>query len=445
MTLITIDSGLPDLPANPIARCRYLIAAGAALVGVFILGFGAWAALAPLETAVIAPGTVVSESSRKTIQHLEGGIIAAILVQDGDHVTAGQTLIRLDDTKARTTFAAASDQLWDARAAQARLVAERDDAAAIAFPAGLIAHRDDPVVARAMAGEEKSFATQRGLEAAKIAAIDERINQSRAEIVGYEAEVTAAERQIALLTDEVQSTTALVRQGLERRPRLLELQRQLAEMQGKRGDTLAAIARAKEAIAEAQLDILSLRNDDQKQAADALGETQRKLDEFTQEATAAQSVMARTAIKAPEDGTITDLRVHTPGGVITPGEALMDLVPKSDPLVIEAEVRPVDIDRLRAGLSAQVRLLPYKSRRTPPLDASVIYVSADRIVDKRTNQPYFSVKLRIDAEKLKAMQPDIEMVPGMPAEAMIKTGETTVAFYALSPVIDSFHRAFHEK
>ncbi len=444
MTLITIDHGMPEVPANPLARCRHLVVAGAALVAVFIIGFGFWAALAPLETAVIAPGTVVSELSRKTIQHLEGGIIAAILVQDGDKVTAGQTLIRLDDTKARTTYASASDQLWDVRAAQARLIAERDDAAAVTFPDDLLAHRDDPVVAQAMEGEAKIFQTQRGLETSKIDAIHERINQSRAEIAGYQAEVTAAERQIALLTDEVASSTALVRQGLERRPRLLELQRLLADMQGKRGDTLAQIARAKETIAESDVDILSLRNDSQKQAADALGDNQRKLEELTEETTAAQNVMARTAIKAPEDGTITDLRVHTPGGVINPGEPLMDLVPKSDPLVIEAQVRPVDIDRLRDGLTAQVRLLPYKTRRTAPLDATLIYVSADRIVDKHTNQPYFSVKLRVDPEKLKAMH-DVKMVPGMPAEAMIKTGETTVAFYALSPVIDSFHRAFHEK
>ncbi len=155
--------------------------------------------------------------------------------------------------------------------------------------------------------------------------------------------------------------------------------------------------------------------------------------------------MARTEIKAPVDGIVTDLHVHTPGGVINPGEALMDLVPDADRLVVEAQVRPEDIDRVHEGLPAQVRLLPYKSRRTPPVDATVIYVSADRLVDKHTNQPYFTAKLRVDEAALAALGDDVKMVPCMPSEAMIKTGETTVAAYALSPILDSFHRAFREK
>jgi len=442
MTLITIDA-LPEAPATPLARCRRLVSLGVLLVGVFLLGFGIWAAFAPLETAVVAGGTVVSESSRKTLQHLEGGIIAAILVKDGDEVTAGQTLIRLDDTKARTTYEAASGQLIDARVAEARLIAQRDGTDTIAVPADL-ARSTDPTVLQAIAGQRRIFETRRKLEELKIAAIRERINQSREEIVGYQAEVTAADRRSALLNEEIKGALEMVQKGLERKPHLLDLQRQLADIQGKHGDMMAQIARAKQTIAESEVNILSVTNDDQKQAADELRDTQRKIHELTQETEAAASVMARTAIKAPEDGIITDLRVHTIGGVVNAGEPLMDLVPKSDRMVIEAQVRPVDIERLREGLPAQVRLLPYKSRRTPPLDATVIYVSADRIVDKHTNQPYFAVKLKVDEQKLKAM-PEVTLVPGMPAETMIKTGETTVALYALSPVLDSFHRAFHEK
>ncbi|MGH7091529.1 MAG: HlyD family efflux transporter periplasmic adaptor subunit, partial [Stellaceae bacterium] len=149
-------------------------------------------------------------------------------------------------------------------------------------------------------------------------------------------------------------------------------------------------------------------------------------------------------VKAPENGVVTDLRVHTPGGVVNPGEPLLDLVPEGPSLVVEARVRPVDIDRLREGLPAEVRLLPYRDRRVPPLDAKVVYVSADQLVDKRTDESYFAVKLAVDAKQLKAM-PEVEMVPGMPAEAMIRTGKSTVALYALSPLVDSFHRAFREK
>ena len=443
MSLITIDSGVPAVPATPLARCRSLVFAGAALVGVFCLGFGVWAALAPLESAVVANGTVASDSHRKTIQHLEGGIISAILVHDGDAVTAGETLIRLDDTKARTTLQANQGQLWDARAAEARLIAQRDDAAAIDFPDDLLAHRDDRGVAQALSGQQKIFDARRQLEQSKIDAIRERINQSREEIIGYQAEVVAADRRVALTNEEVGSVIQLVDKGLERKPHLLDLQRQLAEIQGKRGETVAEIARAKQQIAEADVNILSIRNDDEKQAADDLRETQRKVHELTEATEAAANVMARTEIKAPEDGVITDLRVHTPGGVINPGEAVLDLVPKADRLVIEAQIRPVDIDRLHEGLDAQVRLLPYRSRRTPPLDAKVIYVSADRLVDKHTNHAYFAVKLAVDENQFKSM-PDVEMVPGMPAEAMIRTGKSTVALYALSPILDSFHRAFRE-
>jgi HlyD family secretion protein len=444
MSLITIDNPLPDVPASPLARCRHLVFAGTALVGVFCLGFGVWAAFAPLESAVMASGTVASDSHRKTIQHLEGGIISAILVRDGDAVTAGQTLIRLDDTKARTTLQANQGQLWDARAAEARLVAQRDGAAAIAFPDDLLAHRDDRGVAQAIAGQQKIFDARRQLEQSKIDAIHERINQSREEIIGYQSEVTAADRRIALTNEEADSVKQLVDKGLERKPHLLDLQRQLAEIQGKRGATLAEIARAREQIAEAEVNILSIRNDDEKQAADELRETQRKVHELAEATEAAANVMARTAITAPEDGTVTDLRVHTSGGVINPGEAVLDLVPKADRLIIETQVRPVDIDRLRDGLTAEVKLLPYRSRRTPPLDAKVIYVSADQLVDKHTNQPYFAVKLAVDENQLKAMT-DVQMVPGMPAEAMIRTGKTTVALYALSPIFDSFHGAFREK
>ncbi|MGH7091337.1 MAG: biotin/lipoyl-binding protein, partial [Stellaceae bacterium] len=274
MSLVTIDHAVPEIPATPLARCRGLVLLGAALAGAFLLGGGVWAALAPLQSAVIASGTVVTDSHRKTVQHLEGGIIAAILVKNGDVVKAGQTLIRLDDTRARTTLAADMGQLADARAAEARLIAERDHAPAIAFPADLAARKDVPAVAQAMAGQEKIFETRRQLEDSRIAAIGEKINQTHAEIAGYQSEVAAADRRIGLLNTEISEVKQLVAKGLERRPHLLELERGLADIDGKRGETVADIARAKETIAESEVNILSIRNDDQKQAADDLRDTQ---------------------------------------------------------------------------------------------------------------------------------------------------------------------------
>jgi HlyD family secretion protein len=445
-SLITLDQASPPpVPASPLARTRELVLAGSALIGVFVIGFGAWSVMAPLESAAVAVGSVVSESSRKTVQHLEGGIISAILVHDGDQVTAGQTLIRLDDTKARTTLLALRGQLWDAKAREARLVAERDGAATIDFPADLLAQQSEPAVAAALAGQQKIFDARRSLVESKTAAIGERINQVHEEINGHQAEVVALEKRVALLQEEVGGVKQLVASGLERKSRLLQLERDLADADGKRGDTLAQIARAKQTIAEAEIDILSLQNDRQKDVADELRETQKKGHELAEQVQAAADVLARDDVKAPENGTITDLRVHTPGGVISPGEALLDLVPEADRLVVEVQVRPEDIDRVREGLPAQVRLLPYKQRRTPLLNATVIYVSADRLVDKRTERSYYTAKLRIDEKELAALGGEVKMVPGMPSEAMIQTGETTVAAYALSPILDSFHRAFREK
>lgn len=444
MSLITVEKRTPAVPENPLYRCRELVIAGGALIGVFVFGFGIWSAFAPLTSAAMAPGTVVSASSRKTIQHLEGGIISAILVKDGDVVKAGQTLIRLDDTKARTTLAAINGQLWDARAREARLLAERDDAQSITFPGALLAEQDKPAVSQAIAGQEKIFQAWRSLQDSKIAAINERINQVHAEIGGDDAEVAAADQRMKLINEEISGVQMLVSKGLERKPRLLQLQGTLAEIQGKRGETMAQIARAKQTIAESEVDILSLKNDAQKQIADDLRDTQKKLHELQEQREEAANVLERTAIKAPQDGIVTDLRVHTLGGVINPGEALLDLVPTDDQLVVEARVRPEDIDRVHEGLPAQVRLLPYDERRTPTLDAKVIYVSADRLVDKRTDQPYFAAKLRVSEKELKSLK-EVKLVPGMPAEAMIETGETTVALYALSPVVNSFHRAFREK
>jgi HlyD family secretion protein len=449
MTMISYDSTQPlpklePVPDNPLARCRSLVLAGTALVGVFIAGFGVWSAYAPLESAAMAPGMVVAESSRKTIQHLEGGIIAEILVKDGDQVKAGQTLVRLDDTKARTTLLALKGQLWDGRAREARLFAERDQAAQIAFPSELLQHRDEPAVAAAIAGQQKIFETRRSLLQSKIDATRERINQVREEIVGHQAEEAAAQRRLVLIAEEIKGVQELVAKGLERKPRLLQLQRDLADIEGRRGDIIAQIAKARQTIAESEVNILTIRNDSQKEVADELRETQKKLHEQGEQAEAAANVMARTDIKAPEDGVVTDLKVHTPGGVINQGEPLMDLVPSSDRLVIEAQVRPEDIDRVHEGLPAQVRLLPYKQRRTPPFDATVTYVSADRLIDKKNNQPYFAARLRLDEKQL-AQAVDVTLVPGMPSESMIKTGETTVALYALSPILDSFHRSFREK
>jgi HlyD family secretion protein len=444
-TAITLYADQPvTTPSTPLRTMRGLVLAGVVCVTVFVFGFGVWSAFAPLEQAAIASGVVEAESSRKTIQHLEGGIIGKILVHDGEAVEPGQVLIRLDDTKPRTTLLALEGQMWDALAAEARLYAERDGADTIHFPEELTSRASDPQIALVLAGQEKIFQTRRSLLQSKTELIDKRIAQVKEEIVGLQAQESAARRRIGLIQEELSGLRELVQKGLERKPRLLQLDRDYAEIEGRRGDLIAQIARAQQSIMESQVNVLNLKNDAQNEIAQQLRETQKKIHELQEQIQAARDVLSRIEVKAPEAGIVTDLRVHTPGGVVTAGEPLLDLVPEKDRLIVTVQVKPEDINVVRTGLPAQVRLTPYKMRRTPPLDGVVTYVSADRLVDKRTNQSYYAAKIRID-EKMLAEMKEVEMVPGMPGEAMIKTGETTVALYGLSPIIDSFHRAFREK
>ncbi len=443
MNAITIYSPRP-VTASPLPRIRGLVVAGAVLAAIFVFGAGIWSVYAPLENAAHATGVVTVESSRKTVQHLEGGIIGAILVHDGERVSAGQPLIRLDDTKAKTNLVALQGELWDALAREARLIAERDGADTPHYPDALTRRADEPAIAQVLAGQNKIFQTRRSLHQSKTELIKQRIAETEEEIAGLHAQETAAQRRIALINQEIAGVKELVGKGLAPKPRLLSLQRDLADIEGKRGDTLAQIARAQQTIAESKVSILNQENDTQNEVAEQLRDTQNKIHELREKIQEASDVLARIEVRAPEDGIVTDLRVHTPGGVVNAGEALLDLVPPKDRLIVDAQIRPEDIDVVRPGLPALVRLTPYKQRRTPPLEGKVTYVSADRLVDKHTNQPYYAAKIAVDEEKLKELV-GVEMIPGMPAEVMIKTGETTVAMYALQPILDSFHRAFHEK
>jgi HlyD family secretion protein len=255
---------------------------------------------------------------------------------------------------------------------------------------------------------------------------------------------------LGLVAQELVDVKKLLALGLERKTRLLQLQRDQAEIQGNRGQLAAQIARAQQTVAEAEVNILTLQNDHASEVAQQLRETEQKVHELQEQLQAAADVLSRIDVRAPVAGVVTDLRVHTPGGVVKPGDPLLDLVPKADRLIVKARVRPEDSDVVHAGLPALVRLLPYKQRRTPPVPGSVVYVSADHLVDDRpeagqaAGQPYYLVKIEIDQKAL-ARMPGIELIPGMPTEVMIKTGKTTVALYALAPILDSFERAFIEK
>jgi HlyD family secretion protein len=414
------------------------------LVGGFVLGLGIWSTFAPLESAAIAFGTVESESSRKTIQHLEGGIIRKIAVAEGDLVHAGQILISLDATRARAEVESLQGQLWDATAREARLLAEQLGAARISFPAAVETLRNENLsVAAVLAGQQSIFETRRQVFQSQTALIREKRLQIEREIDGLKAQQSAAVRRAEIGREEVATVAMLVSKGLERRPRLLSLEREMADIEGRQGDLAAQISRATQVISESQATLLKLESDRQNEIAQALREVQNQIFQLRERLQAAADQLARTDVRAPEDGVVTELRVHTPGGVIGAGAPLLDMVPRQDRLIVTARVRPEDIDVVRTGLSADVQLLPYNQRRVPRLKGTVTHVSADRLVDKRTDAPYYATKIKVDDPRIAEID-GIRIIPGMPTQVFIKTGHGTVALYALRPLLDSFNNAFHE-
>ena len=424
-------------------RLRGLTLTGNLLVSCFVLGLGTWSTIAPLESAAIALGTVESESSRKTIQHLEGGIIREILVSDGDLVRAGQTLILLEDTKASAEVESLKGQLWDAMAREARLVAEQRGDERVKFPPELEAAKQSEQVAAILTGQQNIFETRRQVFQSQIAVNREKRLQVEKEIEGLKAQAAAATRRLGIVRDEAATVATLVEKGLERRPRLLNLEREAADIEGRRGEITAQVSRAEQVISESQTNLLKLENDRQNEISQSLREVQNQIFQVREKLQAANDQLARTAVRAPEDGVVTDLKVHTPGGVIGAGAPLMDLVPRQDRLIVTARVRPEDIDVVRPGLEADVNLLPYNQRRVAPLHGTVTRVSADRLLDKRTDQPYYATKIRVQDSQA-AGHEAIKIIPGMPAQVFIKTGRGTVALYALKPLLDSFNNAFRE-
>ncbi|MBZ6078105.1 HlyD family type I secretion periplasmic adaptor subunit [Microvirga puerhi] len=432
------------VPPTPLSRMRGVILAGNILTFGFVAAFGIWSFFAPLESAAIALGTVEAESNRKTIQHLEGGIIREIPVQDGDLVSSGQILVRLDQTRVQAELQSWFQQYWDGKAREARLLAERDGREKIAIPASLIAARsNNPAIETIIAGQQKIFKTRLQVFRSQAAVIHEHMSRVEHEIAGLQAQDDAAGKRAGIIAEERAAVASLVEKGLERRPRLLSLDRERVEIDGRRGEAVAQIARARQVISESKATLFKLESDRQNEIAQSLRDTQNQVATLIERILAMNDQLARMEIRVPKNGIVTNLQIHTPGGIVAPGAPLLDLVPKEDQLIVVARVKPEDIDVVRIGLSAAVRLLPYSARGTPLLTGSVTYVSADRLTDKRTDQPCYSAKIRIDNPQLAPAQ-GVEMVPGMPAEAFIKTGRSTVALYALKPLLDSFNRAFRE-
>lgn len=416
------------------------LALGAALLALGgVGGFGVWAATAPLSAAAVAPGTLKADSLRKTVRHKEGGVVAALLVREGERVSAGQVLLRMDAAEAKAEVGALRAQRVDLRAQQARLLAERDGADTPAFP-----DASDDAARAAAEAQGRIFAAHRRAVLDQVGLLDKRIAQQRATLDALRLQEAATASQQALFAEEETTVHALADRGLERRPRLLDLQRQGAGLAGTRADMAGRSAGALDAIAGFELQQVQVRADSIKQAAEDLRGVQAGLAQVEERLGAAEARLGRVEVRAPQDGMVVGLQVLAADAVVQPGGALLDLVPADEPLLVDARVQPGDIESVREGLRAEVRLLAFKQRTTPLVRGRVVRVSADTMTDERTGAPYFLARIALLPDE-RTRPATAQLTPGMPAEAYIVVGERTALDYLLQPVQASFGRAFRER
>jgi len=433
---------LPEVSERPIIRGPMWV--GIVILVAFFGGVGGWAVFAPLSSAAVAPGVVAVDSNRKTIQHLEGGIIKSLMIRDGDTVAPGDLMLRLEDTQARASWNLMRGQHDAQKALEARLKTERDGAKKIAFPASLEARRGEAEVAEILTGQETIFEVRRRSLTGQINLLHQQVDQLKAEISSRRSQYQAAKQQKKLIKEEIKSIQILVNKGLERKPRLLALQRESANLDGNAGEQLGLIARAQQQIGEIELKIIDHQNTYLNKVVAELRDVQTSINDVEERMISAKDVLSRMDIRAPLGGIIVDLKFFTPGGVIAPGVPIADIIPQNDKLIVEAQVQPLDIDIVKVGLPARVTLTAFKQRTTPTLDGTVIYVSADSLVDKRTGAPYFSARIEISKEQLDRIE-DVELAPGMPADVMIVTGNRTAFQYLFDPLRESMRHAFREQ
>jgi HlyD family secretion protein len=432
-------------PAETRSSMRAYVRLGFASV-ILVLGVGAaWAAFARIQSAVIAPGRTVVESYSKKVQHREGGIVRQIDVKEGSTVEAGQILVVLDDTEDRASLGIIEAALTEWYAKRARLEAERDGAAEIRFPDDLLARKDDPDVAQILIGQRKLFETQRAGVIGRKDQLNERIGQYNEEIKGLEAQIAAKAAQFAFIHDELTGLKTLLVQGLVQTGKVLALEREAARLEGERGQLVAQLASTRGQIAEAKLQIIQLDDDYRTRSLADLRETEAQISEHEERRVAIQSKLQRTTIKAPISGFIHQLAVHTIGGVIAPGETIMQIVPTSDEIIIEAEVRPQDIEQIYIGQTAVLHFPGLERRTTPRLYGEVAQISADLTKPEIPGaHPFFAVRLKLAQSELKKLEVD-KLVPGMPAEAFIQTHERSPIDYLLQPLTDQVARTFRER
>nr|WP_290693272.1 HlyD family type I secretion periplasmic adaptor subunit [Halomonas sp. UBA3074] len=411
---------------------------------IFALGgFVLWSLTASLAVAVVAPGSVSIESFKRTVQHLEGGIVEQLLVEDGDKVEAGDTLVVLSDTQASSQLAIARSQYLINRAMEARLLAEQEGADMMEIPDD-IQDADNPRVQQVIAVQQSLFAARRQSLKSTLQALDEQSVQMREQIEGLEERISVNTRRVSSLRSEAEDFRSLYREGLGDNQRLRELERQVLQYEGDNAEFRANIAQLRSQISENSMEREIQQQEFQKEVGEQLRDAQAQIAEAEEQIISLQDQVERSEVTAPVSGTVVGRQVHTVGAVIRPGDTIMDVVPSNDGFVVAARIPTRDIDNIFVGQFAEIRFSAFNQRLTDVIDGEVIHVSADSFEDEATGEQYYRARVRVTEEGREDMTEQMQLLSGMPAEVMLRTGERTFASYIAKPISDMLSRAIRE-
>lgn len=422
---------------------RHLIAGGA-VVALMFGGIATWAATTDISGAVIASGNVVVDSNSKKVQHPTGGIVSELNVRNGDRVAAGDVLIRLDATLTRANLAIVRKELVELFARKARLEAERDGATSVPVPEAIVDQMDDPLVGRAVEGERRLFDIRLAARVGQKAQLKQRIDQLGQELSGYDAQERAKSQEIELMEQELKGARELWAKKLMPVTKYTSLEREAARLEGERGVLIATQSKVKGKVSETELQIIQIDRDMSSEVARELREVDVRIGELIERKVAAEDQLKRIELRAPQDGTVHELAVHTIGGVISAGDPIMLIVPAADVLKVEAKVLPQDVDQLRIEQDALLRFSAFNQRETPEIEGQISHISPDIVTDERSGQTYYKVRVSVPAKEL-ARLGAVELVPGMPVEVFMQTGERKVLSYLVKPLEDQIARAFREQ
>ncbi len=418
---------------------------GLTVIVLLVGGLGGWGSTAQISGALIAPGQVVVDTNVKKVQHPTGGVVGELRARDGMFVKAGDIVVRLDDTVTKASLAIVVKSLNGLWARAARLEAEQQGLDKLRFPPMLTDRADDPEVQNVMASESKLFEVRTFGRAGQKAQLRERVSQLNEEIGGLTAQEQAKDKEIGLIEKELVGVRSLYERNLVQISRLTTLERDAARLSGERAQYIASRAQAKGKITETELQIIQVDKDMVSEVSKDLRETNEKIGEFVERKVTAEDQLRRIDIRAPQSGMVLQSTVHTVGGVITAGDAIMMIVPQADDLSVEAKVNPQDIDKLQIGQKTVLRLSAFNQRTTPELNGVVSRVSADVTTDQRTGQSYYTIRVSMSPEEVARLGDNVKLIPGMPVEAFVQTGDRTMLSYLMKPLSDQLMRSFRER